>query len=35
MGNSSHNLKGLDPRFQEIGIDENELLSTLIVVRDK
>lgn len=34
MGNSAPSLKGLDPRFQELGLDENELLSTLIVVKD-
>jgi hypothetical protein len=34
MGNSAPSLKGLDQRFQELGLDENELLSTLIVVKD-
>lgn len=34
MGNASPSLKGLDIRFEQLGTDDNELLSTLIVVKD-
>lgn len=34
MGNNSTALRGLDPRYKELGLDEHELLSTLIVVQD-
>lgn len=35
MGNSSNSLKGLNSRYQQIGTEETQLLSTLVVVRDR
>ena len=34
MGNSSTHLKGLDSRYQELGLEEHDVLSSLIVAKD-